>query len=75
MYFLIACNDEPPRSFNDLIALQTISAVGGRFGFARGAFAEAAAAAFFVVFLTGVATVSVVVAAGVAATSDIINYV
>lgn len=39
MYFLMACNDEPPLSFRFLMALLTISDVGGWFGLARGFFA------------------------------------
>lgn len=38
MYFLIACKDDPPRSFNPLIAFVTISDVGGWLGFERGFF-------------------------------------
>jgi hypothetical protein len=50
MYFLIACSDDPPRSFKLLMAPFTISEVGGCVGFDRGFFAffsDAAAAAFF----------------------------
>lgn len=39
-----ACSDEPPRSFKLLMALYTISAVGGCAGFTRGFFAAADAA-------------------------------
>lgn len=46
MYFLIACNDDPLRSFNVLIAAFTISAVGGWFGFTDGFLAPAAFGAF-----------------------------
>jgi len=38
-YFFIACRDEPPRSFKLLIALFTISEVGGWEGFVFGFFA------------------------------------
>jgi hypothetical protein len=69
MYFLIACNDEPPRSFSDLIALQTISDVGGRFGFA---FDDADDDFFVAFFAAGDATSGAAAAAG-AATSDIVN--
>jgi hypothetical protein len=40
MYFFIACNEEPPRSFKLLIAVPTISDVGGCTGFVRGFFAD-----------------------------------
>lgn len=45
-YFLIACKDEPPRSFRLLIALQTISEVGGWEGFVLGFLAFFGEAAF-----------------------------
>ena len=68
MYFLIACSDEPPRSLSDLMALHTISEVGGRVGFERGAFD---AAAFFGVFLAAGDAASGAAAVAGAATSDI----
>lgn len=45
-YFLIACRDDPPRSFRLLIAAFTISEVRGCAGFERGFF-DLAAAPFF----------------------------
>lgn len=71
MYFLIACNDEPPRSFNDLMALHTISEVGGRFGADRGDFFSAD---FFATFFTAgdVAAASGAAVVG-ADTSDMIH--
>lgn len=46
MYFLIACREEPPRSFKLLIAPLTISDVRGCAGLLRGFFDAAAAFAF-----------------------------
>ena len=46
MYFLIACNEEPPLSLSAFTALLTISEVGGWDGFARAFFAAPFAAPF-----------------------------
>lgn len=43
MYFLIACRDEPFRSFRSLMAARTISDAGGWLGLTRGFVAFAAA--------------------------------
>lgn len=67
MYFLMACRDEPPRSFNSLIALLTISDVGGCVGLL--AVLPFFAATFFVDAAFGEVAW---VAAAVSLTSDII---
>lgn len=55
MYFLIACREEPLRSFSSMMALFTISEVLGCVGFALGFLAAAAAAAAPFCFFAGVA--------------------
>ena len=72
-YFLIACNDEPPRSFNVFTAAITISPVGGcvafAFGFLAAADADAGDFATFATFLGGDDGAGVTSTAG---TSDIL---
>lgn len=55
MYFLMACSEDPLRSFNSLMALFTISEVLGCVGFAFAFFTPPAAAEDFGCFFAGVA--------------------
>lgn len=67
IYFLIACREEPLRSFNSFIALFTISDVLGWVGFAFGFLAAPPAAAEAFGFFAGVAGAGASVATAVSA--------